>query len=599
MIRSDCSCLDIVGIDLGTCTVEACYWKDGIRHIPLNSGSNIYPSFMYVGKEGILTGSAAFQRCQSRPKQVISHSKRLIGIRFNDPLITRDRRFWACDLVKTANEFVQFQIRYDDMVCEFMPEDVAATILRDVHEKIDSVCGTKIRNAVVSVPATFNNDQRAATVSAARIAGFENVTLCTEPTAAAISYAYNTQQSTKLNSLSGLVLVYDLGGGTFDVSILEVQGRHYRVLATDGDSHLGGEDLDRRLFEYCKSVLQQRGVASLTAHQEAVLLEKCVKAKECFTQEGYKTDISVTLSSTQEETISLTSQTIASLFTPLVRDTIQLVRRCLGENKLDASQLSRIILVGGSSRLFLVESLLRSAFNVPLSKGVHPDLAVSEGALLIGVTQRAREMGDTSMISVTDCMSYNLCLQDDFMSNRLFIPKNTPLPTSKEVRFTLTYGKTLRVALYQGNDKYIGNNMLVGFFYVENLVELFRKYVVPQFDLKVFVDEGGLIRASVTCVNEPTVTKEARMMISKVMEDDEIRKKILEQDHRVSHYKLQKTKEEALDLIMMIETATEDAETLKDMKAARIFLEQESVPEDQLHELLESLKEQYTVTYTF
>ena len=386
MIRSKSACSDVVGIDLGTCTVEVCVWKDGtLCHIPLNNGSNIYPSFMYVGKEGILTGPAAFQKSRSRPKQVISNSKRLIGVKYNDPLITRDRRFWACDLVPSPNEFVQFQVHYGDVTSEYTPEDVAATILRDVHEQINSFCDTPIHNAVVSVPATFNNDQRAATMSAARIAGFDKVTLCTEPTAASISYAYNTQQSANVNQLSGYVLVYDLGGGTFDVSILEVAGRNYRICATDGDSHLGGEDFDRLLLAYCVSVLRERGVGPLTAHQQAVLLEKCVEAKECFTREGYKTEISVTLGPGGEERIAVTSQTIAALFTPLVERTIALARRCLAENKLAAERLSRIILVGGSSRLFLVESLLRAEFNTPLSKGVNPDLAVSEGALLIGL----------------------------------------------------------------------------------------------------------------------------------------------------------------------------------------------------------------------
>ena len=601
MIRSDCSCSDTVGIDLGTCTVEACAWKDGrICHIPLNNDSNIYPSFMYVGKEGVLTGSAAFQKSRSRPRQVISNSKRLIGVKYNDPLVTRDRRFWTCDLIPSPNEFVQFQVRYDDMVREFTPEDVAATILRDVHEKIDSFCGMPIRNAVVSVPATFNNDQRAATVSAARIAGFDNVRLCTEPTAASISYAYNTQQSTHLSGLSGFVLVYDLGGGTFDVSILEVNGRHYTIRATDGDSHLGGEDFDRLLFEYCVSVLQSRGVAQLTTHQQAVLLEKCVEAKKCFTQEGYKTEISVMLSPSDEQHICVTSQTIAELFTPLVERTIALAKRCLAENRLEVSQLSRIILVGGSSRLFLVESLLRSVFNVPLSKGVHPDLAVSEGALLIGMSARARETGDASVISVTVCMSYNLYLQTSYTSSDLFIPRNTPLPASRELRFEVRHGEKLRVALYQGNDVYIGNNTLLGHFYIEGLPELFRKYIVLVFVLNVFVDEGGLIRASVTCVDEPTVTKEKRMtMISKVMEDDVIREKSREQDRRVSQLKLQKEKDAALDMIATIEAATEDVETLKDMDAARSFLQQESIPEDALHELVESLKEQCTVIYAF
>lgn len=601
MIRSKSACSDVVGIDLGTCTVEVCVWKDGtLCHIPLNNGSNIYPSFMYVGKEGILTGPAAFQKSRSRPKQVISNSKRLIGVKYNDPLITRDRRFWACDLVPSPNEFVQFQVHYGDVTSEYTPEDVAATILRDVHEQINSFCDTPIHNAVVSVPATFNNDQRAATMSAARIAGFDKVTLCTEPTAASISYAYNTQQSANVNQLSGYVLVYDLGGGTFDVSILEVAGRNYRICATDGDSHLGGEDFDRLLLAYCVSVLRERGVGPLTAHQQAVLLEKCVEAKECFTREGYKTEISVTLGPGGEERIAVTSQTIAALFTPLVERTIALARRCLAENKLAAERLSRIILVGGSSRLFLVESLLRAEFNTPLSKGVNPDLAVSEGALLIGLGAHARETGDTSMLAVTDCMSYNLFLQTSYVSSELFIPRNTPLPAGREARFAVRDGERLRIALYQGNDAYIGNNTLLGHFYIEGLSELFRRFVVVEFVLNVFVDEGGLIRASATCLNDPSVTKEQRMtMVNNFMDEDLIREKSHQQDRRVSQLKLQREKEAALDMIATVEAATEDPETLKDMDAARSFLDQESIPEDALHELVESLKEQCTVIYAF
>lgn len=586
---------DIVGIDIGTCTMEACLWREGgLTQVPLNNQYFTYPSCMYVGKEGIYTGSVAMVKSRNRPHQLISHAKRLIGMRYNNPLVERDRDTWNCQIVPSVNDYAKFQVTHDGIKEEFTPIDVTATILRDVHEKINAFAGHRIVSAVVSVPATFNNDQRAATLSAARIAGFESVTLCTEPTAAAISYAYNALQEISSLHLSGLVMVYDLGGGTFDVSILRITGKKYVIVGNHGDSHLGGEDFDRALFNYCLQELEKRGIQELTIRQRSTLMAKCVETKQLFTQNGYETEITLPLTVDSEETITITSDIISQLYSADIEHTITLMRQCLAEASLRISQIGHIILVGGSSRLFLVEKLLREEFGIPISKGVNPDLAVSEGALLIGLSKL-----DSNLFEITDCTSFNIYLQTSDTSGFVLIPKSAALPIDIEYPFPLKkVGSRLRVGLYQGSDTYIGNDELLGYFFIEGIPELFRRHDNLNFSLKIHIDEGGIVHASVVCVNEPTITNGKEMtLFSKVQDETTICEKRKLQDIRIHRMTLQDKKECAYEFIEEIEAMKResDTETSEEMSLARDFLQQDDIPLLALNEMIESLREKYTL----
>ncbi|CAI0387056.1 unnamed protein product [Linum tenue] len=412
---------EVIGIDLGTTfsCVAVARKGHGVEILANDQGNRTTPSYVAfsaaTASSERFIGEAAKNQATLNPHRTIFDAKRLIGKKFDDPEVQKDLNYLPYPVVeRDGKPCVQLEVNGEPV--SFTPEEISAMVLWKMKETAESYLGKQVTNAVVTVPAYFNNSQRQATKDAGIIAGLNVLRIINEPTAGALAYGVNQDPNTKRN-----ILVYDLGGGTFDVSVLEIDSGIFQILATGGDTHLGGGDFDQRVMEHFVQLIKKR-------HNKD--RRECERAKRVL---SIQTETRVEIDSLMDGTDfsePLTRAKFEDLNLDLFERTMRVVRSTLKDAKMEKREIDEIVLVGGSTRIPMVREMLKKEFDgKEPSKGINPDEAVAYGAAILGANLTTDQVGVGVILLDVTPLSLGVDVVGDLMS--VVVPRNTPIPTKK------------------------------------------------------------------------------------------------------------------------------------------------------------------------
>jgi molecular chaperone DnaK len=479
----------VIGIDLGT-TNSCVAVMDGAnpKVIENAEGARTTPSMVAFTSSGErLVGQPAKRQAVTNPEGTLFAVKRLIGRRYDDPLVGKDKGLVPFKIINGDNGDAWVEVSGQ----KYSPSQVSAMILQKMKETAESYLGETVTQAVITVPAYFNDSQRQATKDAGKIAGLEVLRIINEPTAAALAYGLDKKQA-------GTIAVYDLGGGTFDVSVLEIGDGVFEVKSTNGDTFLGGEDFDMRLVDYLAAEFKKEQGIDLRSDKLALqrLKEAAEKAKielsSSTLTEINLPFITADASGPKHLTLKLTRAKFESLVEDLIQKTVEPCRQALKDAGITAAQIDEVVLVGGMSRMPKVQETVQKLFGKEPHKGVNPDEVVALGAAIqAGVLQ-----GDVKDVLLLDVTPLSLGIETLGGVFTRLIDRNTTIPTKKSQVFSTAEDSqsAVTIRVFQGEREMAANNKLLGNFDLAGIPPAPRG--VPQIEVTFDIDANGIVNVS-------------------------------------------------------------------------------------------------------
>ena len=477
----------LIGIDLGTTnSVVAVMEGSDVTVIPNQEGSRLTPSVVaFTSKGEILVGEPAKRQAITNPRGTVYSIKRFMGRRHEE--VRTEEKMVPYEVVGGASDFVKVRVNNKD----YTPPEISALILRKLKEAAESYLGHKVRKAVITVPAYFNDSQRQATKDAGQIAGLEVARIINEPTAAALAYGLERKKNEK-------IAVFDLGGGTFDISILDVADGVFEVLSTHGDTHLGGDDWDEALINHIAEEFRKEQGIDLRKDQMALqrLKEAAEKAKKDLSFQA-QADINLPFitadaSGPKHMTMTITRSQFEKLTDSLFERCRGPVMKALEDAKLKPAQIDEVVLVGGSTRMPLVQQIVKEIFGKDPHKGVNPDEVVAVGAAIQGAVLT----GDVKQILLLDVTPLSLGLETKGGVMTVLVPRNTTIPTEKKEIFTTAEDNQTAVTIkvYQGERPMAGDNRSLGDFNLEGIPP--ARMGVPKIEVAFNIDANGILNVT-------------------------------------------------------------------------------------------------------